>query len=137
MSTQAIQTQKLWWAGPLTVVAAILGVLVVRIIAVALIPPPYLPGLGWIMPIVLTTILCTGGVLVYAVVARFAKHPLRTYLIISSIFLLVSFVPDVLVAYAPMPGAGWPSSIAEMTMHVVAGFITVFMLIKLTASEGK
>lgn len=135
MSTLTLQTKKLWWAGPLTVLAAILGVLVVRMIAVTLIPPPYLPGLGWVMPIILTTILCTGAVLVFAVVARFAKNPIRTYLIISAVFLVISFVPDLLVANAPMPGAGWPSSIAEMMMHVVAGFITVYMLIKLTATN--
>jgi hypothetical protein len=135
MSTSSIQLGKLWWAGPLTVLAAIIGVLVVRTIAVALIPPPYVPGLGWVMPIVLTTVLCTGAVLVFAAVARFSKKPIRTYLIISVLFLLVSFIPDILVANAPMPGAGWPSSIAEMTMHVVAGFITVFMLIKLTAAN--
>jgi len=136
MATLSIQAKKLWWVGPLTILTAIIGVLVVRVIAVAIIHPPYLPGLGWVMPIVLTTILCTGAVLVFAVVARFAKNPIRTYLIISAVFLVVSFIPDILIANAPMPGAGWPSSIAEMTMHVVAGLITVSMLIKLTASEG-
>jgi hypothetical protein len=135
MPALSIQTKKLWWAGPLTVLTAIIGVLIVRVIAVAIIPPPYLPGLGWIMPIVLTTILCTGAVLVFAVVARFAKNPIRTYIIISLVFMLISFIPDVLVANAPMPGAGWPSSIAEMVMHVVAGVITVSMLIKLTSSN--
>jgi hypothetical protein len=35
-----------------------------------------------------------------------------------------------------MPGAGWPYSITLMIMHVVAGLITVSMLIKLTAGKS-
>jgi hypothetical protein len=73
--------------------------------------------------------------LVFALVGRFAGHPVRTYVIISSVFLAISFLPDIAVASAPFPGAGWPYAITLMIMHVVAGFITVFMLIKLTATS--
>jgi hypothetical protein len=68
---------------------------------------------------------------------RFAKNPIRTYIIISVIFLFISFIPDIAAVSAPMPGAGWPYSITLMIMHVVAGFITVYMLIKLTTTENK
>ena len=137
MPTSSIQLKKLWWVGLLTVLAAIIGVLIVRAIAVAVLPPPYAPGLAMIMiPIVLTLVLCTGAVLVFALVGRFAKKPIRTYITISSIFLIISFLPDILVVSAPMPGAGWPYSITLMIMHVVAGFVTVYMLIKLTASKS-
>jgi len=61
-------------------------------------------------------------------VGRFAKNTVRTYIIISSLFLIVSFLPDIAVASAPFPGAGWPYSITLMLMHVVAGFITVYTL---------
>jgi uncharacterized membrane protein YhaH (DUF805 family) len=99
----------------------------------AILPPPYAPGIAMIfIPIMLTVILCTAAVVVYALVARFTKNPVRTYSIISSVFLVISFLPDIAVASAPMPGAGWPYSITLMIMHVVAGFITVYMLIKLT-----
>ena len=137
MSASSIQLKKLWWVGPLTVLSAIVGVLIVRSIAMAILPPPYAPGLAMIMlPIVLTLILCTGAVLVFALVGRFAKNPTRTYIIISAVFLVISFLPDIAVASAPFPGAGWPYSISLMTMHVVAGFITVYMLIKLTAAKS-
>ena len=135
MSASSIQLKKLWWAGPLTVVAAIVGVLIVRAIAVAILPAPYAPGLAMLMlPVILTLILCTGAVLVFALVGRFAKNPVRTYLIISAIFLVISFLPDLAAVSAPFPGAGWPYSITLMIMHVVAGFITVYMLIKLTVN---
>ena len=138
MSASSIQLKKLWWVGPLTVIAAIVGVLIVRTIAMAILPAPYAPGLAMIaLPIVLTLILCTGAVFVFALVGRFAKNPIRTYLIISAVFLVISFLPDIAAVSAPFPGAGWPYSISLMIMHMVAGFITVFMLIKLTAAENK
>jgi hypothetical protein len=133
MTASSIQLRKLWWVGPLTILAAIIGVLIVRAIAMAILPPPYAPGLAVItIPIILTLVLCIGAVLVFALVGRFAKNPVRTYIIISSVFLVISFLPDIAVASARMPGAGWPYSITLMIMHVVAGFITVTMLIKLT-----
>jgi hypothetical protein len=138
MSASSIQLNKLWWAGPLTVVAAIVGVLIVRAIAIAILPAPYAPGLAMLMlPVILTLILCTGAVLVFALVGRFAKNPVRTYLIISAIFLLISFLPDLAAVSAPFPGAGWPYSITLMIMHVMAGFITVYMLIKLTVNANQ
>ncbi len=136
MSTSSIQLKKLWWVGPLTILAAVIGVLIVRSVAMAILPPPYAPGLEMIASsIVLTVILCTGGVFVFALVARFAKSPVRTYIIVSSVFLVISFLPDIAAASAPMPGAGWPYAITLMVMHVVAGLITVYMLIKLTAAQ--
>ena len=137
MAASSIQIKKLWWAGPLTVLSAIVGVLIVRTVARAILPPPYAPGLAMVMlPIGLTLVLCTGGVLVFALVGRFAKKPIRTYLIIASLFLVISFLPDIAAVSAPMPGAGWPYSITLMIMHVVAGFMTVFMLVKLTESKS-
>ncbi len=134
----SIQLKKLWWVGPLTVLAAIIGVLIVRAIARVILPAPYAPGLGMIMlPIALTVILCTGAVIVFALVGRFAKNPIRTYIIISAVFLVISFLPDIAVASASFPGAGWLYFITLMIMHVVAGFITVYTLIKLTAVENK
>ena len=136
MSDAAIQLKKLWWAGPLTVLASIVGVLAVRTIARMILRPPYAPGLQMIMiPIILTLFLCTGAVLVFALVGRFAKNPVQTYLIISFVFLVISFLPDIATASAPFPGAGWHYAITLMIMHVVAGFITVFMLTKLTVIE--
>lgn len=137
MTTSPIQLKKLWWAGPATVLAAIVGVLIVRAIAMAILPEPHAPGLAMIMlPIVLTLVLCSGAVIVFALVGRFAKNPIRTYIIISAIFLILSFIPDLLIASAPFPGAGWPYSITLMIMHVVAGFITVFTLVLLTRSKS-
>ncbi|HEX9387964.1 MAG TPA: DUF6069 family protein [Anaerolineales bacterium] len=136
--TSSVQVRKLWWVGPLTVLAAVIGVLMVRSLAMTILAPPYGPGLEMIIiSILLTVILCTAAVFVFALVARFTKNPVRTYLIISSVFLVISFLPDLAAASAPFPGAGWPYAITLMIMHVVAGFITVYMLIKLTVSGNQ
>ena len=135
-SENSVELRKLWWVGPLTVLAAIVGVLIVRVIARLILQPPYAPGLAMIMiPIVLTFVLCTAAVLVFALVGRFAKNPVRTYIIISFVFLIISFLPDIAAVSMPMPGAGWPYSITLMIMHVVAGVITVLMLTRLTVAE--
>ena len=121
----------------MTVLTAVVGVLIVRNIAMTILTPPYGPGLEMIIiSIVLTVILCTAAVLVFALVARFTKNPVRIYLMISSVFLVISFLPDIATASAPFPGAGWPYAISLMIMHVVAGLITVYMLIKLTVNEN-
>ena len=135
-SANSVELRKLWWVGPLTVLAAIAGVLIVRTIARLILQPPYAPGLQMIMiPIVLTLVLCTAAVLVFALIGRFAKNPVRIYIIISFVFLIISFLPDIAAASMHMPGAGWPYSITLMIMHVVAGVITVLMLTRLTLAE--
>ena len=135
-SANSVELRKLWWVGPLTVLAAIVGVLIVRTIARMILQPPYAPGLEMIMiPIVLTLVLCTAAVMVFALVGRFAKNPVRTYIIISFAFLIISFLPDIAAASMRMPGAGWPYSITLMIMHVVAGVITVLMLTRFTLAE--
>ena len=136
-STSSIRLGRLFWLGPLTVLASTLGVLIVRVFAVAMLHPNPTPmSLGWVLPILFTFILVTGAVLVFALVARFAKNPIRSYQIIAFIFLLLSFLPDIGFAQSPMPGANWPNAIALMTMHIVAWAICVTMLAKLSISES-
>ena len=132
-SKTQIQLRRLLWVGPLTILASILGVLIVRVIAVAILRPDPTPmSLGWVMPVIFTFVLVTGAVLVFALVSRFAATPIRTYQIIAFIFLLISFLPDIGFARSPMPGANWPNALALMIMHIVAWGICVSMLSKLS-----
>lgn len=82
--------------------------------------------LFWLGPL---TILAS---LVFAITARFAKDPIRTYQIIAFAFLLLSFLPDIGFARSSMPGASWPNAFALMFMHVVAWAISVTMLARLS-----
>ena len=133
-----VQLRRLLWVGPLTVLASVIGVLIVRMIAVAVLQPNPQPiSLGWGAPIMFTVVLVAGAVLVFALVARFARNPIRTYQIIALIVLLLSFLPDAAYAQSPIPGASWPVAIALMIMHVVAWAICVSMLVKLSVAENK
>src|SRR6266851_5312022 len=79
-SSKIIRLRRLWWVGPLTVTAAIVAVLAVRAGAgvVLTVSPDFKPFL-WGAVIVFTAVLVTVAVLVFAVVARFAGNPVRTY----------------------------------------------------------
>ena len=137
-ATSPVQLRRLLWVGPLAVIASILGVLVVRVIAVAVLQPDPLPmSLTWVTPTIFTAVLVTGAVLVFALVARFSKNPIRTYQIIALVALLLSFLPDIGYAGSRMPGANWPTAIALMMMHVVAWAICVSISTRLSLGESK
>jgi hypothetical protein len=125
---------RLLWAGPLTVLASVAAVLCVRVLAVGILhPPERFQPLGWAPPIIDTVILVTGAVFVFNAVAMMSSNPVRTFRIIAASVLLLSFVPDVLLATWHSLGAGWPEALALMSMHVAAWSVTVTMLIGLTA----
>jgi hypothetical protein len=127
---------RVLWAGPLTVLASVAAVLCVRVVAVGLLHPARTYGpLLWPPPIIDTVLLVTAAVVVYSFVATMSIHPVRTFRIVAAVALLISFVPDVLLAVYHAYGGGWPEALALMAMHVAAWAVTVAMLISLTAVQ--
>ena len=123
-----IDRARLWWVGPLTVLAAIAAVLVVRVAAFATLDlSPDYPPLTWQGLSIFTAVLVSAGVLVFVFVARSSPTPIRTYRRIALVALLLSFIPDLFLPGSG-PGATWPSSIVLMVMHVAAWLPTVFIL---------
>jgi hypothetical protein len=134
--SQRLALGRLFWVGPLTVLASVAAVLFVRVVAVAILdPPPEFTPLGWDSSIVLTIVFVTSAVLVFVVVARLASNPIRTYQIIAGVVLLFSFLPDISLARSQVSGANWPDALALMAMHVVAWAVCVTMLTKLVAAN--
>jgi Family of unknown function (DUF6069) len=133
-----VNLRRLFWVGPVTVVAATVGVLIVRLVGVAIVrPDPAFPHLAWLPPTVFTVFLVIGAVLVFALVARLSKQPYRTYFVISLIVLVLSFMPDAAEPiWALVPGANWPNAVLLMVLHVVAWGITVGMLFRLTRPKA-
>ena len=76
VSPTGIDLARLWWAGPLTILAAIVAVLVVRVIAFAVmdLSAEFQP-LSWGAPIVFTAVLVTAAVFTFAAIARAAANP--------------------------------------------------------------
>jgi hypothetical protein len=130
----ALDRRRILWAGPLTVVAAIAAVQVVRAAALATLPlpPEGFQPFGWFFPIFDTVVLVTAAVIVFAVVAGFASTPVRTYGRIAFVALLLSMIPDVLMHSRRPNLFTWPRTSALMLMHVAAWWVTVTMLSRLT-----
>ena len=131
----AIDRRRILWAGPLTIVAAIAAVQVVRAAAIATLPVPAegFQPIGWFFPIFDTLVLVTAAVIVFAVVAGFARAPVRTYGRIAFVALLLSMIPDVLMHSRRPHLFTWPRTSALMIMHVAAWWVTVTLLTRLTA----
>jgi hypothetical protein len=124
-----IELRQLRWIGPLTVVAAVAGVLLVRVAAFATLDlSSEFPALTWGALIIFTTVLVSAGVLVFVVVARSSSPtPIRRYRRIAFGALLLSLVPDLFLP-GTGPGATWPAALVLMVMHVAAWLPTVLIL---------
>jgi len=123
-----VDTQKLWWAGPLTVVVAVLLVFATRAVAFAVVdlpadfPPLTYGGLAFF-----TVMLVGLGVLVFVGCAMWAARPIPLYRKIALAVLAVSMIPDALLP-GNVPGATWPAAFVLMLAHVAAWLPTVFIL---------
>jgi hypothetical protein len=145
-----LQVGRLIWVGPLTVLASIAAVLVVRFIAVVLLhPEPTFMPLSMPAAIIDTAILVTFAVFVFHRVISgrdlprmlmgvagwrfFTLDPIPAYRLLAVKALLVSFVPDIAVAF--WLRAKWPYAVALAAMHIAAWAVCVPMLTKL-ATKG-
>lgn len=134
ISGEQVDLGKLVWAGPLAIVAAVAGNLVVRFIAAALLnPAPEFLPLGWAPPILFTFGGVLGAVIVFGLIGRFARRqPIALFRRVALIALVVSLIPNVLLLFnpqsAPFPGATAANFLALSLMHVVAWAISVTVL---------
>ena len=128
-----LNLHRLFRVGPVTVAAAVLAVLVVQKASLEMLGP--IPGFAGAVlnsrePAIVTAVLVAAAVLAFAVVGNASTSPVRTFKRLAMVVLLVSFIPNVAMAWS---GAGWPPMIALMAMHVLAWAVTVTMLTRLTA----
>lgn len=105
------------------------AVAVLREIAVVLVQPDarYIPLLRP-FPIFDTVVLATAAVLVFVRFCRDNSDPIADYRRLAIRILLVSFVPDVLLAVTHAFGGGWPEALCLMAMHVAVWAICVTAL---------
>jgi hypothetical protein len=131
----------LWWVGLLAIIASVAANVLVRQIAVATldISPDFveLNGNGAIITIIsLTALGVLGAVIVFALLARFARRPVLIFKRIAAVALVLSLLADILLLVASAPGATVASVGVLMSMHVVAWAISVGALLKL-AGRGR
>jgi hypothetical protein len=135
--TERVSLSRLLWVGPLTIVAAtIVSVIIQQLAAAVLRPDPAFMPLSLMPPIIFTIVGVLGAVIVFALVARFARNPIPLFQRIALITLVVTFIPDILMLITGFnPGTNLANVLALMLMHVVAWAITVGMLTRLSVAR--
>jgi hypothetical protein len=118
-----LATGRLLWAGPLTVLTSVVLVQVVRVSTLTLVAvPPGTPmsvALRWIAPTADTVILCGLAVLVFALLASFSDHPLRTFQRVAFGALVMSFLPLLIIGSRDLNGQ-LSLGLTLAAMHVAA-----------------
>lgn len=134
-----ISMRRLLWVGPLTAVVAAIANVIVREIGVLVgtVPSDLMilqePGVAGS-----TIIQVLLGVLVFALLAKFAKNPVRTFRIVAIVALILSLSNPIMVLTGAFPIGVTISVVTMLTMmvmHVVAAAITIWMLSTLTTEQ--
>ncbi|HEY7908165.1 MAG TPA: DUF6069 family protein, partial [Thermomicrobiales bacterium] len=98
--------------------------------------PRFLPLADVSGEIVFTLPAAIGAVLLYAALLRFARHPARTFAIISAVVFVVATIPD--FTYIPsVPGATAGQTAVLVVMHIVAAGVIVGMLTSFGRAKGR
>ena len=91
-------------------------------------------------PVVMLTAIGTiAATIVYAILRAFMARPQKTFIWLSVIVLLVSFIPDYLIignTTGPFAGGTLPSALTLMLMHVAAAIIIVWSLVKVWGARN-
>jgi hypothetical protein len=135
-SGERIDLGRLWWAGPLTVAAALAANAIVRTVAVGLFEiSPLFHNLAWMHVTWVTVAAVNSAVLVFAAIARYADRPISVYLRVAAVALVVSFIPNAWLVLTDVPGSSPAAHATLMAMHVVDAAICAYLLPALTRSR--
>jgi hypothetical protein len=139
-AAERIDTRRIGWVGLAAIIASVIANAVVANVARALfnVPAEFTP-FTWPQYTFFTVIGVGAGVGVFAVIARFARQPIRLFRIIAGLALVLSFLPDIglLLAgeQAPFPGVNAQTVGTLMFMHLVSAAICVGLLTTLTLKK--
>ncbi len=136
---QKLTTKTVWKAGGLGILAAVVTVVITRIILGFFITlaSDFQP-FGYGALIFFTVFFTVIGVLVLAIVNRFARDTLRTYNIVAVIAFFISLVPDILGAANPSAtpmGGESAFYLILIIFHVVAA-IAYLLTVNYVAKKG-
>ncbi|MFN2136001.1 MAG: DUF6069 family protein [Candidatus Promineifilaceae bacterium] len=133
---------RLVWVGPLAVaLAALANVLFYYFVTWALqitmvfpeqFPPPIVTQLPVTEVVLFSFIFGAGAVIVFWFVARFSRHPAKTYLAISAAVLLISILLPLKIPTPPVPVS---SKYSLVIMHIIGAFVVVGFLMALCQPE--
>jgi len=132
-AAEMVNSGRIWWVGLLGVAASIAANLIFRAIVFALValptefPPLQLPAIAAF------TFLGTGlAAVVFAVVVRLSRTPIRTFRFVAIIALVVSLLPNFFLmanpSAAPFPGGSALAFGVLCLFHGIAAFVCVTIL---------
>ncbi len=123
-----IESPRFLWVAALTLALSVTAVLAVRKAAIRILhPSPTFEPLGLGPPILDTTLCVIVAIFVFLKISSY-PNPVARWLYVSAAALVLSFIPDVLLALYHGMGGGWPEACALMVMHVVAWVVCVTVL---------
>ena len=139
-STDTVRNRRVVWgrlvpAGALALVLAVAANAVVYLVASFFGAMPQDVDANGQGPIKLPMVVATSavgavvGTLVYALIGRFVRRPVRVFRLVSALVLVLSFVGPFTIPGAPAAMVG-----ALLLMHVVAAVAVVGLLTTLAAS---
>jgi hypothetical protein len=121
--------RSLWMKlGFVAAAASIVAVLIVEALAIALWPEiiRFQPLDSYLRAAIFTLAPALGATALFAWLAERRPQPVRTFVTIAAVVLLVSLIPDYLL---PVPGKTLLASTVAATLHVVAAIVTVSVLV--------
>lgn len=114
-----------------TALNVLIGYLAVRLLDISRMFSP-LDGYGTIVPF--TVVGVAAATVVYALLMRYSRNPMRVFVRVAGAALVLSFVPDISLIVFSAPGATPLSVGVLMLMHVAAFLVSVGMLTQLVLS---
>jgi hypothetical protein len=123
-----VALRKLWWIVPLTILVAALANSLVRAVVVTFFGvAETFEYLQFSYIIGSTFVYVLLALLVFLLVGRFARRPLRFYRILALVALCVSFLSPVMLLTGQMPAVGMTIGIfwTMVTMHIVSALIVI------------
>ncbi len=127
-SQREIESSRFFWVAALTAAVSVIAVLGVRAVAIRILhPSPTFQPLGFSPPFFDTIICVIVALFVFLAVSSY-PNGVRLWRYVASAVLIVSFIPDILLAASHAMGGGWPEACALMIMHVVVWAFCITLL---------
>jgi hypothetical protein len=133
-SDQRIALGHLWWVGLLTIIVSALINFMIALITQTLttVSPAFTPLQAPVF-VTWTVIGCVGAIIVFALLARLTRRPIRNFQITALVVLLISLIPDFMVGVLrPFPTTTPLTVGALMLMHIATALVCVGLLVNLT-----
>lgn len=131
--TRPVTPERIWWAGLLGVAASVAANLIVRAIVFTIVAlPTEFPPLQPLAIVAFTIFGTAVAAVVFAMVVRFSRTPIRAFRWIALVALIVSLLPNFALmanpSAAPFPGGSALTFGILCVFHGVAAIVCVGIL---------